>query len=77
MYLVVDDIAFELIDHPIYVPIPPKILEEKDEALVRFTHRVYKDFMKLPYFTWYHTSKDIKVDGFSVRHDKIYPLIST
>jgi len=80
--LVVDDLAFELPQHPIYVPIPQNVLAGEgyasiDEALARFTLRVYKDFMKLPYFTWFHDARNIVIDGFSVRHDKIYPSIST
>ena len=33
--------------------------------------------MKLPHFVWTHRLKDVTVDGFTVRHDKIYPSFST
>lgn len=81
-YLVVDDLCENLTLHPIYVPIPPKIFVGKDKdaihkKLVAFTLNVYKDLMKLEYFKWHHSYKDITVDGFSIRFDNIYPNIST
>jgi hypothetical protein len=33
--------------------------------------------MRLGYFEWHHAHGDIKVDGFSVRFDRVYPDIST
>ena len=81
-YLVLDDLAFELTRYPIHVPIPPEIFVNKkmdqiEASLRRFTLKVYHDFMKLPYFTWYHDVRHIVIDGFHVRWDKVYPSIST
>ncbi len=81
MYLVVDDLSSHLQIHPILVPIPARTFDATDEVvrtrLVAFTRKVYKDITKLGYFECYHSHKDIIVDGFDVRFNKIYPNIST
>lgn len=74
-FLVVDDLALELHEHPIHVPIPKSVKTEKQ--MREFTKKVYADFMKLPYFSWYHGIGDVVVDGFTVRHHLVYPGIST
>ncbi len=81
-YLVIDDLSPQLRLHPIYVPIPEKTFDSPDDAvvqsrLVALTLKVYKDLMKLGYFEWYHSYKDITVDGFSIRFENLYPSIST
>lgn len=81
-YLVIDDLSPQLRLHPIHVPIPEKTFDSPDDAvvqsrLVALTLKVYKDMMKLGYFEWYHSYKDITVDGFSIRFENIYPDIST
>lgn len=78
MYLVVDDLAIELKQYPIHIPIPNTILENNDDELLRmFTIDVIKNLMSLNYFTWTHHIEDVIIDSFDVRHDKIYPSFST
>lgn len=80
-YLVIDDLSPQLRLHPIHVPIPPNTFdapsEEVHNRLVALTLKVYSDLMKLDYFEWYHSHKDITIDGFSIRFEKFYPSIST
>lgn len=64
------------------MPIPEKTFDSPDDAvvqsrLVALTLKVYKDLMKLGYFEWYHSYKDITIDGFSIRFENLYPDIST
>ena len=58
-YLVVDDLAFELHEHPIYIPIPNNIKEEKQ--LNKFVMKVLKKLMKLDFYKWYHKINDVKI----------------
>ena len=74
-YLVVDDLAFELHEHPIYIPIPNNIKEEKQ--LNKFVMKVLKKLMKLDFYNWYHKINDIKIDGYYTRNNNIYPEFST
>ena len=74
-YLVIDDLAFELHEHPIYVPIPKTIKTEKQ--MDKFTIKVLKKLMKLDFYKWYHNVKDIVIDGYYTRNNKIYPNFST
>jgi hypothetical protein len=80
-YLIIDDLSPNLRLHPIHVPIPPKMFDAPRDVvinrLVALTLKVYKDLMKLGYFEWDHSYKDISIDGFSIRFDKLYPSIST
>lgn len=76
--LVIDDLALELPDHPIHIPIPAQVLQSRGDAEMRkFTLGVLKTLMKLPYFTWTHKADGIVIDGFTVRHNKVYPSFST
>ena len=50
-YLVIDDLAFELHEHPIYVPIPGNIKTEKE--MNKFTKKVLTKLMKLDFYKWY------------------------
>lgn len=77
MFLVIDDLALELREHPIDVPIPANVLSDGEDVLRKWTKRVYKRLMKLPYYKWTHNVNNIIIDGFIVRHKKIYPSIST
>ena len=78
MYLVIDDLSFELVENPIHIPIPSNLLMRKDDHLLKkFTLKVLKDLMKLPYFTWMHSVDDVVIDGFTVRHSRVYPSFST
>jgi hypothetical protein len=77
-YLVIDDLAVELHERPIYVPIPEDILKQEDiGALKRFTRSVLKKLMKLDFYTWYHSIGDVVVESFFVRNNNMYPVIST
>ena len=73
--MVLDDLAFELHDHPIFVPIPESIQTTKQ--MDKFVVKTYAAFMKLDCFDWYHRASDIVVDGYTVRHKYVYPSIST
>jgi hypothetical protein len=80
MFLVIDDLAYELIRYPIHVPIPISIInfmEQQNESALRiFTQNVLRDLMRLHYYEWFHTEKDFVIDGFVIRHDKVYPIFS-
>jgi hypothetical protein len=80
-FLVIDDLSPHLRLHPIHVPIPSKMFgaprDTVHNRLVALTLKVYKDIAKLGYFEWDHSYKDITIDGFSIRFDKLYPDIST
>jgi hypothetical protein len=78
MYLVIDDLSIQLVENPIHIPIPMDLLMTKDDRLLKkFTLEVLKDLMKLPYFTWTHSVDDVVIDGFTVRHSRVYPSFST
>jgi hypothetical protein len=77
MFLVIDDLALELPDNPMYIPIPAKVIKSGDAGMRKFTLSVYRNLMKLPYFTWTHDPSQLVIDGFMVRHKKVYPSIST
>jgi hypothetical protein len=78
MFLVIDDLALELFDHPIFVPIPPNVLKGPgDAALRKFTLKVLNALMKLPFYTWTHHPRNVVIDGFYVRHSSVYPSFST
>ena len=62
LFLVLDDLALELHDHPIHVPIPAT-LPRTDAAMKRFTLQVYRDFMRLKHFSWTHGIADVIVDS--------------
>ena len=64
-YLVIDDLAFELHEYPIYVPIPKTIKTEKQ--MNKFTINVLKKLMKLDFYKWYHNIKDVVIDGYYTR----------
>lgn len=74
-YLVIDDLAFELHEHPIYIPIPSNIKTEKE--MNKFTKKVLTKLMKLDFYRWYHNIKDIIIDGYYVRNNNVYPNFST
>lgn len=74
-YLVIDDLAFELHEHPIYVPIPDNIKE--DILLNKFVINVLKKLMKLDFYNWYHEIDDVIIDGYYTRNNNIYPEFST
>lgn len=78
-YLVVDDLAPELMDRPIYVSIPAAVFKKTagDAALCAFTMGVLRDLMKLRYYSWMHDANDVSIDGFAVSHAHIYPAFST
>ncbi len=73
--LVLDDLALELHQHPIHVPIPDHVKSE--EELKKFAISVYNDFMQLGYFSWYHAINEITINSFTVRSNCVYPNIST
>ena len=73
--LVLDDLAFELHEHPIFVPIPESI--RTTAQMNKFVITTYTEFMKLKCFKWYHKSEDIVVNDYMVRNNYIYPWIST
>ena len=77
LFLVIDDLALELGDHPIHVPIPDEVLDGGDEELRKFTFEVLERFMTLPYFTWTHKPTSVVIDGFMMRHIYVYPSFST
>jgi hypothetical protein len=79
MFMVFDDLALELGDNPIIIPIPPHVLEggDTDKKMRAFTTFALKHLMRLPFFTWTHHIKDVIIDGFMVRQNKIYPEFST
>ena len=74
-YLVIDDLALELHDHPIYVPIPNNLKTEKQ--LDKFVINVLKKLMKLDFYNWYHKINDVVINGYYTRNNNIYPEFST
>ena len=74
-YLVIDDLAIELHEHPIYIPIPITCKTEKQ--MNSFTMKVLTKLMKLDFYKWYHTRKDIVIDGYYTRNNNVYPNFST
>lgn len=74
-YLVIDDLAFELHKHPIYVPLPNNLKTEKQ--LNKFVITVLKKLMKLDFYKWYHKINDVVIDGYYSRNNFIYPEFST
>lgn len=74
-YLVIDDLAIELHEHPIYVPVPNNIKTENQ--MNKFVIKILKKLMKLNFYNWYHNITDIKIDGYYVRNKNIYPEFST
>jgi hypothetical protein len=79
MFLVLDDLAPELRDHPIHVPIPEHV-PRTEQGMKKFTLSVFRDFMKLKHFRWTHHPNNIVVDGadgFMVRHNLVFPSLST
>jgi hypothetical protein len=73
-WLVLDDLAMELHQRPVYVPIPATVRTEED--MEKFTRKVFKDFMRLPYYNWYHSMSDVVIDGFMTRGTLVFPDIS-
>ena len=74
-YLVIDDLAIELHEHPIYVPIPNEIITEKE--LNKYVIKILKKLMKLDFYNWYHKINDVVINGYYTRNNNIYPEFST
>lgn len=75
-FLVIDDLAIELHEKPVYIPIPEEVFLSED-MLKEFTMKTYVALMTLPYWKWYHSPEDIAIGGFYTRNNCIYPEIST
>ena len=75
-FLVIDDLAFCLHTHPVYLPIPSVALKD-EKALKAFTMKSLRALMRLDVFDWYHDIRDVHLDGFVVRGSCVYPDFST
>lgn len=75
-YLVIDDLALELQERPIFVPIPDAALKD-DKSMTKFTLSTLKQLMKLSMWTWFHRLEDVTINGYMVRMHNIYPNFST
>jgi hypothetical protein len=79
VYLVISYPSFELMEKPMYVPIPQTIMDsdKKEQKLKVFTKKVLRDLMKLNYWTFFHTIDDLCIHSFKTRGNCIYPGIDS
>jgi len=72
-HIILNNFSYELKENPIYIRIPENVVNKDD--IIEFIRKVYKDFMELPYFTWFMNIDDACISDIEEYHRYFLPII--